>query len=175
MAGLNFTKANVKAMMAVLDQDHETLEDAARAALNAAYEIIQSRGKFTVVGQVRGSEPPEEREKVAFPWYATMGEATSAAVQLAGRSVYSWVLPVFHGTPHEWATKRSREWREELALLESGYREQELARRTKWFEEHPGQQPPEDWTVRVPFGNETDKCEACHGLGKVPKRGLSLT
>lgn len=109
---LKYGKNEIKAMIAAIDNDeHESAEDAAKAALAAAEEIFEDRAKFVVVGQLRATKerlsiPPADGEaiKVSLGWYSTEGDAISAAGSLwsntaTGDNFRCWVLPVFHGTP----------------------------------------------------------------------------
>jgi hypothetical protein len=123
---LDWTKKQVKAVADVLDQDHETLEDAAVAALDAALSIIEDRAKFAVVGQVRhtaehGDIPPshEAAVKVCLGLFESDTKANEAAGQMtnnaAGDLLRTWVVPMFFGTPSAWHKKR----RDELAAMET--------------------------------------------------------
>lgn len=118
---LKYGKTEVAAMSSVLDAEHASLEDAAKAALAAAEEIFEKRAQFVVVGQLSGTKerekiPPSDREaiKVSLGWYSTEGDALKAAESLwfnsgSGDRYRCWVLPTFHGTPaelHEKAKER---------------------------------------------------------------------
>jgi hypothetical protein len=164
---VNFTKANRQAMADVLDADYESVEDAAKAALDAAWEIIQQRAKFSVVGQIK-----PDGDKVSLGLYVTQGQATNDALKLTYSSqtheeARAWVLPVWHGTPANWYASRKSD-RKDRELEERSYFEQELARRIQWFEDNPDKQPPEDWAVVIPFTSETVECWLCHGVGRIP-------
>lgn len=118
---LKYGKSEVNAIAAVLDEDHATVEDAARACLRAMEDIFASRASFVVVGQVtgtkeRGSIPPDDPEAVrmSLGWYSTEGDARAAGDSLwfntaSGDTLHTWVLPVFHGTPAEWHGKRKQQ------------------------------------------------------------------
>lgn len=180
---LTWTKKMIAELAEVLDDDYETVEDAAHAALDAAWELIKGRAKFTVVGQVQSEvvkdecDNPEHKrwtgDKVALGYYATEKQAITDALKMAystqtHETARAWVLPIFNDTPSQWYVSRKKA-NKDLAVKDGNYREAEQARRVQWFEDHPGEPVPLDWTVEVAFGNQTDDCEACHGLGKVPK------
>lgn len=100
-------------MASMLEEDHETVEDAARAALAVAEEIFEKRALFNVVGQLCASKErldidPAEPEaiKVSLGWFSTESDAIKAAESLwqngsSGDRYRVWVLPMFHGTPAE--------------------------------------------------------------------------
>lgn len=140
-------------MADVLDQDHEDMDAAAIAALDVALAIVESRAKFTAVGQLRFAEghltPDEARSNmVALGWYATELQADTAARQL----VYStatheefrtWTLPIFNGTPAAYYTTRKQAREAVKNALKSGP-EAELQRRIQWFKDNPDAEAP-DW------------------------------
>lgn len=111
---LTVGKKQVAAMVAVLEAEHETLDDAAKAALEVAEAIFEERAKYVVVGQVvetkdKGKLEPGDPDavKVSLGWYSTEGNARSAAESLwsstaSGDRLLNWVLPVFHGSPAAW-------------------------------------------------------------------------
>lgn len=121
---LSWTKKHVKAVADVLDQDHDTLEDAARAALDAALSIIEERAKFAVVGQVRrtqehGPIPPDHPEavKVALGFFESDTKALDAGQKLAadnasGDELRWWVVPTYFGTPSGWHGERRKHYAE---------------------------------------------------------------
>ena len=123
---LKYGKAQVNKIVDVLDQDHETIEDAARAVLEAAERIFEERAKFVVVGQLAGTKdrltiPSNDPEaiKVSLGWYSTEGEARSAAESLyhstaSGDTYRTWVLPTFHGTPAQLHDKAKRKYQAEM-------------------------------------------------------------
>jgi hypothetical protein len=184
MAGLTWTKAHIKRMAEVLDGEYETVEDAAKAAMAEAFEIVQERAKFTVVGQVMRvgnktlAPSDEDATKFALGWYATQKQATDDALRVAlstqtHEEARAWVLPIFNGTPSAFYQARKSE-RNELTSQEGSYREAEIARRTKWFEDNPGAKIPDDWTVDVAGESQTQTCPTCHGIGRTPKDDVPL-
>jgi hypothetical protein len=179
MAGLTFTKAHIKRVSEVLDGEYETVEEAAKAVMAEAYEIVKERAKFTVVGQVVriGGEKldpaSEDAAKFALGWYATQKQATDDAMRAVlslqtNESAKVWVLPIFNGTPNAFYQGRKEE-RKALTQQEGAYREAELARRVKWFEDNPGARMPDDWTVEIAGESQTETCTTCHGIGRKPK------
>lgn len=141
--GLSWTKKHVASIVKVLDQDHETIEDAARAALDASLAIIEERAKFAVVGQVHhtaehGEIPPshEAAVKVALGFFESDTKANEAAGQLAfntaGDQMRTWVVPTFFGTPAQW----NKERRERAVELESKADEKREAKFRESIEKH---------------------------------------
>jgi hypothetical protein len=134
---LELTATHRKKMAAVLDQEHETLEEAAQAALDCAVEIFESRAKFAVVGQVRWSNgylSPEDGRaaKVVLDWFPTRKKAETAGRSLAfsnqtNEEVRWWVVPVHHGSPHEWHRARKEEHQRASIEAEHGKQESEAA------------------------------------------------
>jgi len=135
MPGLSWTKKHVAVMADALDQPHDTLDSAAVAALDAALSIIEERGKWAVVGQVRhttehGDIPPshEAAVKVCLGLFDSDTKANDAAAQLvhntAGDVLRTWVLPMFYGTPSAWHKER----RDYYAGLEARAKDKRLAK-----------------------------------------------
>jgi hypothetical protein len=108
--------------MAVLTDDHETLDDAVDAVFEAVSDLVAERASFVVVGQLaatkeRLSVPPSDPEaiKVALGLYSTEGDARSAAESLwhstaSGDTFRVWWLPLFHGTPAELHKKQKEKY-----------------------------------------------------------------
>ena len=168
------TKTMVKALAKVLDEEYDSAEEAAEAAMLAAFEMYEARAKFTVVGQVK--QPDGKGDKVALGWYATENQATQDALKLTYSTQTheehrAWVLKVHHGTPNDYYIDRKKAKKADAAA-DASYRQREMQRRIQWFEDHPGEQPPLDWTIQVAFDNQTDECEACKGMGRIPKPEL---
>lgn len=99
---------------AVIDQEWESVEDAAEAVLTEALSVLESRAKFTVVGQLYYSRQeggwigPEDARaaKVCLGYYSTNGDAQKAAEGLVHQALTNeefrtWVLPVEHCTPQQ--------------------------------------------------------------------------
>lgn len=122
--GLSFTKKQVERMIETLEGDYEDVGAAAKAVLATAEEVINDRSQFIVVGQViatkeRGEIPLSDPEavKLALGPHATAGDAQRAAESLwsstaSGDTLRCWVLPYFHGSPHEWHGKQRDKYRE---------------------------------------------------------------
>lgn len=120
------TKSNVKAVAKLLDEgDFADAEEAAEALLEAALEILEQRGKYTVVGQIRYSrqdggwfDPEDARAaKYCLGLFSTLGDAEKAAYALTystqtGEEARSWVLEVDHGSAADVYTKRKSVHRE---------------------------------------------------------------
>lgn len=115
---LSIGKRDVAKIAAVLDQDFDSVEEAARAVTEACFDLYESKAKFTVVGQL-GYSPEggwESREEahacmVALGRYGTETQATNDAESFAiskatGEQFKAWILPVFHGTPASYFTRR---------------------------------------------------------------------
>lgn len=132
-----WTKKHVTTMADTLDLEYDTVEDAAKAALETATQLVEDRAKWAVVGQVvstreHGTIPPDHEQavKVVLGMYDTDTKANDAAAQLtsstaSGDSLRVWVLPVFHGSANQWHTQR----REQYAAMETAAdvkREQKL-------------------------------------------------
>lgn len=136
MGSLTFGKRDVAKMSAVLDGEFDSVEDAAKAALLAAEELLADRMKYAVVGQLSGTKerkdvPPGDPEavKVVLGWFSTESTARGAAESLwnstaSGDTFRTWVLDIFHGTPAEWHTKR----KEQYAAIEAKRKEAERVR-----------------------------------------------
>lgn len=118
MAGLTIGKRDVAKIADVLEQDYDSAEDAARAALEACFALYESKAKFTVVGQLAyspegGWQGREDAHQcmVALGMYGTetpaKNDALAFAISTATHEQFkAWVLPVYHGTPASYFTKR---------------------------------------------------------------------
>lgn len=118
---LKYGKAEIKLIAAALEQQHDSAEAAALAALQVMEEIFEKRAKFVVVGQLTHTktegylkDTSPEAVKVSLGWYSTEGEALKAAESLwtstaSGDTYRCWVLPVHHGTPASLHAKRKAE------------------------------------------------------------------
>lgn len=118
---LKYGKAEIKLIAVALEQEHDSAEAAALAALQVMEDIFEKRAKFVVVGQLAHTkgegtiQPTDERAvKVSLGWYSTEGEAQTAAGSLwtstaSGDTYRCWVLPVHHGTPASLHSKRKDE------------------------------------------------------------------
>ena len=120
---LKYGKAELAAIEAVLDAEHETLGEAAKAVLLAAEAVFEKRAKFVVVGQLlqkKGGELikpwDDEAIKLALGWYATEGDARAASESLwhntaSGDTFRTWVLNVHHGTAAEFHTEQKNHYK----------------------------------------------------------------
>ena len=121
---LKFGKAEIARVIEAIDQDHETAEDAAKAALETMSNLFEKRCKFVVVGQLSGTRdrptiPASDPEaiKLALGFYSTEGDARSAADGMwsstkSGDQFRAWVLNVHHGTPADLHAERRRHYQE---------------------------------------------------------------
>ena len=116
---IKYGKTEVKRIAALLDQEWSSAEEAADALLTEALAILEERGKWAVVGQLRYSPPlggyidkdDADASKVCLGLYSSKAEAERAASSLVYSTSTSegwlaWVLDVEHSTPHELGMKR---------------------------------------------------------------------
>lgn len=179
-------KTEVKKIMAVLDQDHETLEDAARACIEACWDEYEKRAKFIIAGQVRFSNGYLDADDVKAARVAMGPFPTRLQAEKAGQSLaYSYstgeqakwgAFPLWRDTPAKWYTerKKARDLRESAGDVRPG----ELRRRyqEEWLSAHPGQALPEHlsgsgWDGLDNFmqwrEEHINQCPYCNGTGKV--------
>ena len=145
---LTIGKRDIARLVAVLEQDFGTVEEAAKAALAEAFAIYEDKAHFTVVGQLYYGEggyidhEDAAAAKVALGRYGTEKQAQSAAESLVinGRGheeFQAWVLPVWHGTPAAYFGERIEERKRQELLGKTGL-EARLQRRQDWFKANPG-------------------------------------
>jgi hypothetical protein len=173
---ITFTKKHVGSMAEVLDGDYETVEEAAKAALEAALDIIKDRARFTVVAQIDAKPGEEPGDKIALRWHATEKQAIEDALKTAystqtHEEAHAWVLPIFNDSPSAYYSSRKKD-RKAAELENSSYRERELQRRVQWVEDHPDEPLPLDWTVFVATQSQTTECETCKGMGRIPDEAI---
>lgn len=111
-------KRDIQALARMMDQDWDSLDDAAEAVLAKAWELYEAKAKYTVVGQLyyaKGYVDPDEARaaKVALGNYSTERQARQAAESLwystqTHEEFRSWVLPVHHGTPASFYADRKK-------------------------------------------------------------------
>ena len=145
-------KRDINKLAQVLDQDYETVEEAASAALLAAWEIYETKAKFAVAGQVRYSRgwldaDDERASKVILGPFGTLKQAQAAGESLAyssrtGEESKWWAVPMWHGTPAAWYEQRKQDrMKHELYLGDMGDTTPMQMRdemRRLWMSEHPG-------------------------------------
>lgn len=136
---IKYGKSEVSKMVKAIDQDYDSFEDAAKAALATAEEIFEDRAKFVVVGQLAGTKgrleiPPSDPEaiKLSLGWFSTEGDARKAAESLwhstaTGDIFRVWVLNVFHGTPAELHNQRKAKYAELEAKQDAARTERLMA------------------------------------------------
>jgi hypothetical protein len=174
---LKFGKRDIARIVDVIDREYATAEEAAEAALVAAYEVIKAKAKFTVVGQlatIAGEKIPVDdprAEKVALGWYGTEKQALDDALRLfystqTHETHRAWVLPIHNDTPSAYYVGRKKHKQAEAAA-DVPARERTLAERIQWVEDNPGVAPPQHWGVE-PARHRLSQCQACFGVGKVP-------
>lgn len=168
--GIKPGKTEVRKLAAVMEQPYDTVEEAAEAALAEAWRLLEERGCWTVVGQLRYS--PEggwvdhdeaQAAKIALGWYATENMAAKAAQSLyqsgtTGEEFRTWVLPVFQGSPHEYFTVRKKEkarldGKDDESVV--GKRESALQRRIDFYARNGHANFPID------IDDDSDKCGRC--------------
>lgn len=135
MSDIDFTKANVLEFVGEIKQAFKDYpnsdEAAARALLEAAARIYESRGRFTVVGQLKRNadlklvdqatvDPAKDR--VCLGLFTSEAKAKQALQGLADSFITKeecrvWVVPVFNGTPSAWYGQRAKEAEAELASV----------------------------------------------------------
>jgi len=157
---LTIGKRDVGVIAQLLDEEYETAEEAAEALIVAAWELYESKAKWTVVGQLYSSplkgyiDPNgEDVSKVALGRYGTEKQALTAARQLVfgnatAETFRAWVLPVTHGSPAEYYKLRSQvKKKAEHHGSGDGPEVSELA---KFFDAHPGVLVlPEEFTTNT--------------------------
>ena len=116
---IKYGKTEIKKIAALLDQEWDSAEQAADALLAEAVAIVEARGKFTVVGQLRYSRfeggyvdhSDAAASKVCLGLYSSRAEADKAAERLVfssttNESFLAWVIEVDYRTPAEVFTAR---------------------------------------------------------------------
>lgn len=139
-------KREVREAAAILDQDHDSAEAAARALLEYAVEMYERRAKFVVVGQLRNEHPglpPDEvrGSRIVIGPFSTEGVARAAGESLSiGRPTEEemrwWLLDMWHDTPHAFYKQRAEKAKAKAKKEEPGTLA-ELQKRIDWFKEHP--------------------------------------
>lgn len=157
MAGLAPTAKQVAALAAVMDQDYDSLGEAAKAVLAKAWELYADRARFVVACQVNPPDPAGatrgdwENARVAFGPFATKAPAMAAGNSLGGylasidpRLQSRWyVVPISPNSPAQWAKGRAADLdRKAEASDHSGgpSRERRQERITEYFRANPGSQ-----------------------------------
>lgn len=102
-------------MASLLDGNHESAEEAAKAALELAWEMYEAKAKYVVIAQVRGALADGDGEThldtVVLGPYSTPGKATAAgrsvAVGTPTHEECKWMLAQrFDGSPNAWYLER---------------------------------------------------------------------
>lgn len=127
-------QADIKAIVKILDsEEYESAEAMARALLDRAWQLLQERARFTVVGQLRYSRQnggyvdadDARAAKVCLGLFATESDARRAGESLAysaatGEEFRWWLLPVEHATPAEIYAARQKAHRLAEAQAKTG-------------------------------------------------------
>lgn len=108
---------DIKAMVEVLEGEYADAKEAAKAVLEAAFEIYEGKSKWMILGALvkdpTGRTDPITAERVCFGPYGTETQARAAQAQLfystaTGEEFVRWLLPMNHGTPAAWFRKRKQ-------------------------------------------------------------------
>lgn len=180
---------DVKAMAGVLDREYDTLEDAARAVLETAWELYEKRARFVVVGHVHDPEnPPTDVDDARVEWvclgpFGTLKQAQGAGSSLGYSSqtgeVSRWAaIPYWTGTPAAWYKGRKANAKASEALADrTNPRELRHQMRVSYFESNPGATELPDhlqgngWDGIDEFVEWVDEhsheCVHCLGTGRV--------
>lgn len=162
-------KREIKKFLETLEDEYDSPEDAALAALQAAWDIYEDKAMWTVVGQIHydpfdggWKDPTDARvARIALGRYATEKQAEAAASSLRvganGEEFKAWVLPVHHGTPHSYFTEKKKE-KQAKDVDDTAWARQKAAveRASDFFAAHPGAGSlPED------FYEGIERCGKC--------------
>lgn len=147
---LSAGKRDVQKIAAVLEADYETVEEAARAALAAAWELYESKAKFAVAGQVYYSKgylglDDERASMVVLGPFGTLNQAQKAGDSLAyssatGEQARWWAVPMWHGTPAAWYDTRKEARKRQSLVAEALENPRELrhAMQVEFWDKNPG-------------------------------------
>lgn len=142
---LNIGVRDVKSAAGVLDQEYDSAEEAAKALLEFAFDLYESKAKWTVVGQLLRSDgtvdpATAEASKVALGAYGTETQARNAASSLVmanatGEMFRCWALPIWNGTPATFHKAR-KEAKKTDAMGDTPA--DKLVHINQWTEDNPG-------------------------------------
>jgi hypothetical protein len=142
---LTIGKRDVSRAAAVLDQEYDSVEDAAKAMLEFAFDLYEEKAKWTVVGQLLRSDgtvdpATAEASKVALGAYGTETQALNAASSLVvstqtNEMFRCWALPIWQGTPASFHKAR-KEAKKSDAMGDTPA--DKLIHINQWFAENPG-------------------------------------
>lgn len=184
---LAFTKRHLQRLANVMDDDYESLEDAAKAVMAEAAAIYEERACWVVVGHMRwdrwryeaGNIPKRgedgawideddwRQSRIALGPFATEVQAEAARKALAvstvtGEEFSTWVFPMWHDSPHAFFTKRKDDKKKLETITDMSQRamrERALQRRIEWWEKHGSDsQLPDD------IDDERERCGCCGQL-----------
>ena len=145
MTALSPRKTELKKMMALLEEEFDSAEDAALAALELAYSLYEGQAKFYAVAQVipgsgRYVSAQESADsKVVLGPFATHGQAYKACMSLTagtptGESALAWPVEAWYDSPHAWYLKRQAVYKRAELFNGDNLREIRLALLREWFE-----------------------------------------
>lgn len=165
------TKKQLDAFKEVLQEDHETLDNAATAILKAAWGIYEERAAWVVVAQVYYTlehgyvDKDDQRAStlVSGP-YGTEGEAQKMAEALrwgdssTGERCVAYVVPFWHGSAAEWFRSRRKVY-ERLTARDNAHEKftRAMERRVAFWDAHGHTDFPED------IDDDSPKCPSCGG------------
>ena len=145
-------KTEIKKFLPILEAEYDSPEDAAKAILEAAYELYEGQAKFYVVGQIRpgtGWKGPEEGRdaKVLLGPFGTLKQAQNAGESLAyssstGEEASWWAVEFWPGTPAKWYDSRKKKWERE-GFMDGDPRHTRLAMAEDFLKEMDGAPLPD--------------------------------
>lgn len=171
-----------------MDQDYDTLEEAAKATLEEAWEIYEAKAKYMIVGQVyyHGGyldEEDLEKGRVVMGPFATRKQAESDGQKLAvssatGEQAKWMAIPYWGGTPAAWYGERKKA-RGKQGSDDTPLRELRHLMQVEWLESHPGSVDlpkhlqGNGWDDLEGFGEwleeHESQCSTCEGTGIRPQ------
>lgn len=185
------SKGDANAIVKILDQDHATVDDAAKAVAEVAFERYESRARFMVFGQIWYANgyldhDDERAARVILGPFATRKQATDAGESLAfsngtGEAAKWAAAPLWHGTPSAWYRDRAkvREQAAQATSLSTPPRELRHQHIMAWLEQNPGETTlPEhlqgngwEGLDRYMEWRESNagQCRHCEGTGRITK------
>lgn len=152
----------------VLDAPHDSVEDAAKAALEEAFAIYEEKAQWAVAGQLYyapgmgyvSSEDAKDHRVVLGP-FTTHKQAETACASLwtssaTGEEFQRWIVPMWHGSPAAYYKSRQQERKKEAVKNGDNKREALLAKRIAYFDANPGA-----LTLPDDIDDDTEYCGGC--------------
>lgn len=170
--GITIGKRMIDQLADVLEQPYESVEDAAKAALEEAFRIYESKAAWAVAGQLYygpglgyvDSEDAKDHRVIVGP-FTTRKQAETACASLwtssaTGEEFKRWIVPMWHGSPATYYKHRQTEAKKAAGKDDNKVGEQLRQKRIAFFDANPGALTlPED------FGLDDDT-EYCGGCGR---------